>query len=153
MEKDAPDIKLDPIIIIAVYVAAANLLKWVYPFSVQQLGSLAYIGYVALAIGLGIIFLAFKEFSKAEVRADCATSSKVLVATGIYKYSRNPMYLGFFVNFIGIYFLFNNLWYLILLIPAYVLFRFMVIAKEEEYLAAKFGDEYSRYKSSVRRWI
>jgi protein-S-isoprenylcysteine O-methyltransferase Ste14 len=47
----------------------------------------------------------------------------------------------------------NNAWVLGLLVPLLVVMRYRLIAREEEYLARKFGDQYRRYRASVRRWI
>lgn len=80
-------------------------------------------------------------------------SASALVATGIYRVSRNPMYLGFLLILIAWAAFLGNA--ISLLVPAaFVLYmnRFQ-IQPEEKALAASFGDQYAAYKSAVRRWI
>lgn len=77
-------------------------------------------------------------------------SSKV-VTSGIYAYSRNPIYLGWFLFIAGIGFRNASLLVLAALIMILLLY-WAVVLREEEYLEHKFGEEYLSYKKSVRRW-
>ncbi len=75
------------------------------------------------------------------------------VSHGPYAVTRNPMYLGLVLLFAGIALLVASVW-LLLLLPAFVLaMDRLVIAREEPYLAARFGEPYRAYLRSVRRWI
>ena len=76
-----------------------------------------------------------------------------LITKGIFALSRNPLYFGLLVACAGMALLFNWLWLLILLIPAMVAVRYVLIVPEERYLEAKFGEQYRQYVRSVRRWI
>ena len=80
-------------------------------------------------------------------------SASALVASGIYKYSRNPMYLGFLLTLLG-WALFLSNESAILLLPAFVLYmnRFQ-ICPEERALTSLFGEEYGKYRARVRRWL
>ena len=80
-------------------------------------------------------------------------STAALVVSGIYSYSRNPMYLGFLLILLGwAVFLSNGL--ALLLLPAFVLYmnRFQ-IRPEERVLFARFAHDYVAYRASVRRWL
>ena len=80
-------------------------------------------------------------------------STSYLVLSGIYKVSRNPMYLGFFLILVGFaIFISNALAFLFL--PAFIFYmnRFQ-IEPEEKALACKFRQEFDVYKSQVRRWL
>lgn len=80
-------------------------------------------------------------------------SSSSLVLSGIYKFSRNPMYLGFLVVLFGwAVFLSNALSFIFLPAFIYYMNRFQ-IEPEEKALTAKFGEEFLTYKSRVRRWL
>ena len=72
---------------------------------------------------------------------------------GIYRFSRNPMYVSLAVVYLGIACWVNSLWVLLLVVPVLVVVDQGIIKREEQYLKHKFGDEYLRYKSEVRRWI
>jgi len=76
-----------------------------------------------------------------------------IVSHGLYRFSRNPMYLGFGLWTLGIAFLLNSVWMLLAVPIGLLLTDRFVIVKEEKYLERKFGDEYLSYKSRVRRWI
>jgi len=114
-------------------------------------------GLAAIISGVGIFFIlaGVYEFQKAKTTLNpttpAATSS--VVASGIYRVSRNPMYVGFLLVLTGwAIFLSHPLPFLLL--PAFVAYmnRFQ-ISPEERVLSAKFGDEYDTYKQSVRRWL
>jgi protein-S-isoprenylcysteine O-methyltransferase Ste14 len=76
-----------------------------------------------------------------------------LVTSGIYRRTRNPMYLGMALLYAGIAILFDSLLALLLLIAVIAIIRSYVISREEAYLERTFGDEYLAYKARVRRWI
>ena len=63
------------------------------------------------------------------------------------------MYVSLALLYLGIACITNSLWAIIFLIPVLMIVRVAVIAREERYLDSKFGDEYRRYKSKVRRWL
>ena len=76
-----------------------------------------------------------------------------MVSSGLYKYSRNPMYIGVMITVVGegLYLQYSTiLWYALSL---FIIFNFVVIFIEEPHLEKKFGDEYKNYKKKTRRWI
>ena len=79
--------------------------------------------------------------------------ASVLVNSGIYGWTRNPMYLGMALAYGGLAVLFNSLAALIVLPIVLAVVQTQVIAREEAYLERAFGREYLAYKSQVRRWI
>ena len=76
-----------------------------------------------------------------------------LVTSGIYRWTRNPMYLGMALIYLGVAILLNSLAALILLVPVLAIIQSQVIAREEAYLERAFGNEYVAYKRRVRAWI
>lgn len=79
--------------------------------------------------------------------------STVLATNGLYRFSRNPIYLGFAITYAGLAIAMDSVLVLVLLIPClWVVDRF-VIRREERYLAAKFGADYDAYRARVRRWL
>jgi protein-S-isoprenylcysteine O-methyltransferase Ste14 len=76
-----------------------------------------------------------------------------LVQHGPYRFTRNPMYLGLTIGYIGLALALNTAWPLILLPLMLWLVTWTVIEPEERYLTATFGDEYLAYKRRVRRWL
>lgn len=77
----------------------------------------------------------------------------VLATGGLYRFSRNPIYLGFAITYAGLAVAMDSVLVLLLLIPClWVIDRF-VIQREERYLSAKFGAGYDAYRARVRRWL
>jgi protein-S-isoprenylcysteine O-methyltransferase Ste14 len=76
-----------------------------------------------------------------------------LVASGPFRFSRNPLYLASSGLYLGVSLLVDSLWPIVLLVPTLIILRWGVIGREERYLEAKFGDEYRAYMARVRRWL
>ncbi len=72
---------------------------------------------------------------------------------GPYRFSRNPAYVALTLWYLGIGFLLNNAWVLVLVIPVLVVMNRYVVPGEERRLEATFREQYRRYKSHVRRWL
>ena len=109
-----------------------------------------------LIIGFVIIFLATKEFKKSETTVNPMkpeTSTK-LVTSGIFKYTRNPMYLGLASILLASCFYFSSLLGIIIYVPLFIFYiTVFQIIPEEESMKSLFNDEYLDYCSKVRRWI
>ncbi len=79
--------------------------------------------------------------------------STVLATDGLYRFSRNPIYLGFAITYIGLAIAMDSVLVLVLLIPCLIVVDSFVIRREERYLSAKFGADYDAYRARVRRWL
>jgi protein-S-isoprenylcysteine O-methyltransferase Ste14 len=76
-----------------------------------------------------------------------------LVVSGPYRFSRNPDYVGQALLVGGLGLLLAASWVFLALVPALLLVRYGVIAREEQYLERRFGEEYRRFRARVRRWL
>jgi protein-S-isoprenylcysteine O-methyltransferase Ste14 len=113
---------------------------------------------VPLGMALGVVAIALFSASAARFRAagtpvPARKPTTAIVRTGPYRFSRNPIYLAFSLLQLGIAIWANSVWLLATLGGAVALVHFIVIPREEQYLERKFGAEYVRYKTSVRRWL
>lgn len=72
--------------------------------------------------------------------------------TGLYKYSRNPMYVAFFLYFLGCSLLINSWFYFIILMVFQISVHYLILS-EERWCVKKFGKEYNDYMKKVRRYI
>lgn len=79
--------------------------------------------------------------------------STVLATDGLYRFSRNPIYLGFAITYAGLAIAMDSALVLVLLIPCLFVVDRFVIRREERYLSAKFGADYDAYRARVRRWL
>ena len=111
---------------------------------------------IFLIIGFVIIFSATKEFKKSETTVNPMKpeTSTSLVTSGIFKYTRNPMYLGLTSILLASCFYFSSLLGIIVYVPLFILYiTVFQIIPEEETMKGLFNDEYLDYCSKVRRWI
>jgi protein-S-isoprenylcysteine O-methyltransferase Ste14 len=115
--------------------------------------ALQVIGAAAIAAGLSLVVWAGLAFRARGTRPEPWKPSTAVVDGGPYRFSRNPMYLAFALVHVGIGTAAGSLWIGATVVPALVVMRFGVIAREERYLEAKFGDTYLRYRQTVRRWL
>ncbi|MEI9849700.1 MAG: isoprenylcysteine carboxylmethyltransferase family protein [Sphingomonas sp.] len=111
------------------------------------------LGWLAVAAGLAIMLTAIGLFRKAETERMPWKPATALVTDGVYRWTRNPMYLGMALVYAGIALLLDSLVTLLLLIPLVFVIQKEVIEREERYMEARFGDAYRAYKASARRWV
>jgi protein-S-isoprenylcysteine O-methyltransferase Ste14 len=111
------------------------------------------VGTIPLAIGLILNILADREFKKHQTTVKPFEESTTLITTGVYRISRNPMYLGFVLILSGVALFLGSL------IPVAVVLFFpglmevVFIRSEEAMLEQQFGETWLAYKQQVRRWI
>jgi protein-S-isoprenylcysteine O-methyltransferase Ste14 len=79
--------------------------------------------------------------------------STVLINEGPYRFSRNPIYVGFAITYAGLAIAMDSALALFLLLPCLAIVDQFVIQREERYLAAQFGADYQAYCQKVRRWL
>jgi protein-S-isoprenylcysteine O-methyltransferase Ste14 len=79
--------------------------------------------------------------------------STALITDGLYRFSRNPIYLGFAITYLGFAIAMDSWVVLLLLLPCLAMVDRFVIQREERYLAARFGADYEAYRGKVRRWL
>jgi protein-S-isoprenylcysteine O-methyltransferase Ste14 len=111
------------------------------------------VGILGFLLGLGFAGWGVLTFRSAGTSPNPMRPTTSLAFGGPYRFSRNPMYLGLAVASASFALFWNALWPLLSVPFAMALVWRFVIAREERYLAAKFGEEYLRYRGRVRRWI
>ncbi len=104
---------------------------------------------VAVLVSASAVFL----FRRAGTTPNPTRPTTALVVRGPYRFTRNPMYVGFALLYIGVTLLVNSTWPFVFFPVMITLLDRLVIAREEAYLEEKFGDAYRSYKARVRRWI
>jgi len=114
-----------------------------------QLGS----SVVAVTTGVLLIRSSMQSIDRAGTTYDPYAASTALVSSGIYRYTRNPGYLGLAVIQLGLALLIDSPWIAITTVIAVIVTSQFVIKLEEEKLSRAFGQEYQDYLGKVRRWI
>ena len=113
------------------------------------------ISFIIFLIGVLILINPIFKFIKSKTTIDPIKFKKVnkLITSGIYKYSRNPMYLGFLMIVISTSIFYLNIFSIITPIFFYFWINRFQIKREEIFLTEKFGKEYLLYMTKTRRWI
>jgi protein-S-isoprenylcysteine O-methyltransferase Ste14 len=131
------------------------LLQWLWPVPILPgAASIARIlGAILALAGIALVLVAVAAFRRAGTSPNPTAATSALTFDGPYRFTRNPMYLGLALLLAGLAGLGNALWPLIAVIPVVAIIQTQVIAREERYLEAKFGEAYRDYRSRVRRWL
>jgi len=111
------------------------------------------IGIVLVVLGLVMILATSRSFRQAETTIIPDGAPSILLQTGLYALSRNPIYVGMAVILSGTALLTAHVWAFIFVALFVVAVDRMWIVKEEVNLEAEFGQQYRDYKQSVRRWL
>jgi protein-S-isoprenylcysteine O-methyltransferase Ste14 len=106
-----------------------------------------------VVVAIALFWFSVAKFRAAGTPVPGDKPSTMIVRTGPYRFSRNPIYLAFSVFQLGVAICANSVWLLATLTGALALIHYVVIPREEQYLERKFGSEYLDYKASVRRWL
>lgn len=108
---------------------------------------------VLFLVPVAIVVVARRELIRHKEHPNPYKPTSAIVSSGIYRFSRNPIYIAFLIVVLATAIAANNAWLLLSILLLFVLLQFGVVRPEERYLAAKFGAEYEEYRSRVRRWI
>lgn len=156
-DKDVPGVIAPPPLIFlsfllvgiaADYVLGLSVAAWGVPRSVSLFAAA-----VSVAMGVATMFVAIAGFSRAHTPVPTRAPTTALVTSGAHGLSRNPIYIGLFLNYVGLALLANSASAIVLLVPLAVVMRYGVVAREEAYLTRKFGDAYGAYLARVPRWL
>jgi len=154
-EQDRPNISpmVHPPLVAVFFIVLAYFLGRFVPLPFVLPPALQYFGLALTFVGFLLGIGAFMEFRKARTTLDPHGSTKELVTSGIYRFTRNPIYLGFLLMVIGLPLSSGLIWGLVLA-PFYMMtMSRLVIEREEVYLEKKFKNQYTSYTSRVRRWL
>jgi protein-S-isoprenylcysteine O-methyltransferase Ste14 len=114
---------------------------------------LAFAGIVVILLGVIMTAISAGAFLKVDTGVVPFDEAKVLVTTGFYRFTRNPMYLGMFLILLGLAFMFGSVSALLPLPVFFLIIRNNFVLGEERFCEAAFGQQFLDYKSRVRRWI
>lgn len=151
-----PGVRIPPPTFFAAAYFVAYLLHRVAPVAILGPRSAPLrlsLGWALVIAGLSLMAWAGFTFARARTSVMPIRPARVLVRAGPYRWSRNPMYLGLTIAYVGGTLLMNSAWPMLLLPAVLISVSVLVIRREERYLHGAFGDEYREYTSRVRRWL
>jgi protein-S-isoprenylcysteine O-methyltransferase Ste14 len=138
-------------------IAAAVLLEMLIPSALNVPEGLRRLlrlkGIGLLALGAGFDIWAMLTMARADANILPNRAATALVTTGLFRFTRNPIYLGNTIMMIGAAFAFANFWLIPMGLLAAVATHHLAVLREEAHLAAKFGDAWRAYAARTPRWI
>jgi protein-S-isoprenylcysteine O-methyltransferase Ste14 len=141
-----------PLVYLVPLIGMLFMRHW-YPVTIVGPHAAAPLGFAFLLMGLAAHFSAVLTLHRAKTSPKPWRPTTAIVTAGPYRFTRNPIYVGFSLIYIGVGFWANTIWPFLLLPVILLVIQFGVIAREEAYLQRIFGDEYLAYKRRVRRWL
>ncbi len=110
-------------------------------------------GMLPIIFGLTLNYFADSQFKRAQTTIKPFEESSALVTDGVFGFSRNPMYLGIVSMLIGLALLLGSLSPWVIVVIFFTVMNYRFIRNEELMLDDTFGEEFERYRKSVRKWI
>lgn len=148
------ELRIPPVVLVVGFAIVMWLITWLLP-SVTVAQVSWWLALLPALAGLLVSLAGVVAFRSASTTVNPTTpeASSSVVTAGVYRWSRNPMYLGFLLLLVAWALYLGNLG-AALMLPLFVLYmKRYQIAPEERALYQKFGSEYLEYTSRVRRWL
>tara|TARA_B100001179_G_scaffold198741_1_gene158360 strand:- start:31 stop:495 length:465 start_codon:yes stop_codon:yes gene_type:complete len=150
---DGPKIKGNPLLVSVFLLVICYVIgEFVIP-KYSLLYPINLIGILGLVISLVFFFSGFNIFKSYAENPVPTSSSERLIKTGVFAYTRNPIYLSLVLFHLSMFLVFENVMYLLSAVGQTIWIHNYIIKFEEEYLLGKFTDEYQRYMNAVSRWL
>lgn len=150
---DHAPVPVPPPVLFLGFILLTLALNRLVPLGIAPSTGLQAAGMFTIVAGLTLGLLAVRQMRRAHTSPDPGEPTTALVATGPYRFSRNPIYLGFTLLVLGISLLVQTWWGLILTPLCVLIVSRLIIRAEEAYLLIRFGEQYRSYTAQVRRWI
>lgn len=152
-QRDTPGLPAPPPFIFIAGLVVGGLLEVFFPTGAPAwwirvlAGVGGFLGFYALAGA------ALRSFAKVGTSSNPFEPTTALATDGPYRFTRNPMYVGMTIFYIGLAIAIGIPWAFAVLPFVLIVIDRLVIAREEPYLEARFGEDYREYKRRVRRWL
>ena len=146
-----PGVRLPPPVLVGGVLAVAWFAHLFFPVLLGP--PLPDYGVLVIFLGVALIGWALLALVQAgnDPRPDRPDAE--LVTAGPFRFSRNPIYLGFLVVVLGFALRWGDLWGWLALLACHLALDRLVVVKEEAYLSTRFGAAYEAYRGRVRRWV
>lgn len=152
-ETDNPGVIALPPLIFLVAIVVGALIHWIRPLTIPVPTLWRWVAGAVIAGCVAFAMWARVTFTRAGTNVNPNLPSLVIVESGPYRITRNPMYVAMTIALGALAFATRVGWYLVLLVPVSALLYWGVILREERYLSAKFGAPYDAYRQRVRRYL
>lgn len=146
-----PNVMMRPALLVLHHVVLGVVLGWLIPWEFGK--GWGILGLLLLWISYGLNGWAKKVLEGAKTPVPVNEPTTKIVENGPFSFTRNPMYLGVLVGFVGLSMLVGSVPMALLAVPLYYFLDRRIVAAEEIYLEEKFGKTYLDYKSKTSRWL
>ena len=153
VDEDSAQVRFPPPLIVLGLLLLGLAVEPAFGMPRIDIAALRPIGIVIAALGLAILGSGLIGFFRAGNDPEPWKKDTALVTSGLYRFSRNPMYLGMVMVQLGIALFAQSIGGLVSVPLAVLLIDRFVIAREERHLQRVFGADYERFRKRVRRWI
>jgi len=150
-----PGVYIPPPLFYALIFIAAVFIQKKIPIGDKlfHLSATKVVGAILLVVSLFFLVRSLRQFLLSKNTLVLIKPASSLQTTGIYGMTRNPMYVGLAIVYLGITCYIGNWWNIILFPVLFIILQEYVIKREEKYLQLEFGQGFSIYKRRVRRWL
>ena len=152
-EADTPKVRIFSPLVYLAGLVVGHFVSWWLPIEALPVRAAWIAGAILFVSGLALGASAMGNFMRSGTTIRPDRASTRLVIAGPYKFTRNPMYVGMAIAYLGVAIADRSLASLLLLPVVLLVIRRAVIANEEAFLERRFGSAYTDYKTKVRRWL
>ena len=150
---DNPGTRVPPPILLLAVIIVGYCLQQLWALELTN-GSGWYVaGWAIIGVSAIILAAGWAQFYRAKTNVLHNKPASYVIQNGLYRFSRNPIYVSGLLLQLGVALLTNNLWIVLLVPVSKIIFDRYVIGREEAYLERAFGEVYVDYRRSVRRWL
>jgi protein-S-isoprenylcysteine O-methyltransferase Ste14 len=142
-----------PPIYVLIAILSMIAIHFLYPVALIIPAPWNLLGVIPTALGVVLNLVADRTFHKAKTTVKPFEEPSALVTDGVFRISRNPMYLGFVLILVGIAVLLRSLSPYLVVVVFVILMQNEFIGAEELMLSRKFGEQWQAYRRQTRRWL
>jgi protein-S-isoprenylcysteine O-methyltransferase Ste14 len=150
---DRAEVKILPPIVLVAALGLQAFFAFLFPMRLVPNAIAIAAGATVIAASVALVLLAVREIKRAETAFDSRKPTTTIVTTGVYRFTRNPVYFSMMLLVVGVGLMLNCPLALLLAIPTGSVLCLTAIRPEERYLEGKFEHEYRAYRDAVPRWL
>ena len=150
---DRPEVRILPPIVLVSALALQALVAFLFPMRFVPNAVALAAGAAVVAASVALVLLAVSDIKRAGTAFDSRKPTTAIVTTGVYRFTRNPVYFSMMLLVIGVGLMLNSPLALLFSIPTGSALCLTAIRPEERYLEGKFEHEYRAYRDAVPRWL
>jgi len=150
---DRAQVRILPPVVLAVALSLQVLFAILLPGRILPGSATILVGLPVVLASFALVALAIGDIRRARTAFDVRKSTTAIATSGVFGFSRNPVYLSMTLLVFGLGLMLNSPWSLLVTIPTGSALCLTAIRPEERYLEGKFGDAYRAYRGEVPRWL